>query len=258
MADAFCPNCFSGSIASETPTGEDTVIGGVNAYIAKPKKATHSAIVIATDALGYTLPNVRLIADKMAEGGFLVVVPDLFNGTPMPANILTYMDTNPTEFYEQPQVKTAIGVFFEKHGDVTPKVAIMEAVIKELKEKHGISKVGIQGYCYGGKMAVLLAGKPDKVDVFAIAHPSLVSVEDLNAIQKPGLFCCAEIDQTFTQDLRNQAEEILNKKGIPNKFVDYKGMIHGFAIRGDSKAENIASAARDALNQSVSFFKQYL
>jgi len=260
MSDAHCPNCFSGSISPDKPSGEDSVLGGVNSYVAKPKKSTHSAIVIATDAFGYALPNVRLIADKMAEGGFLVVVPDIFNGNAVPADILQIFESENDlkAAMELPEVKTALGDFRTKHGDVAPKVSILEEVIKELREKHGIVKVGVQGYCYGGKIAVLLAGKSDKIDVFATAHPSRLSEEELNAIQKPGLFCCAEIDQTFTQDVRKQAEEILNKKGVPNKFVDYKGMIHGFAIRGDSKVENIASSAKDALQQSVSFFKQYL
>jgi len=258
MADEHCSHCISGSILPVTPSGEETVVGGVNSYIAKPKKATHSAVVIATDVFGYALPNVRYIADQMAEaGGFLVVVPDIFSGTAVPAELLPVMEENPNAM-ELPQVKTALDTFRAKHGDIASKLTIIEAVIKELKEKHGILKVGVQGYCYGGKIAVLLAGKPDKVDAFATAHPSRLTVEEIEAIQKPGLFCCAEIDQTFTPDLRAKTEEVLNKKGLPNKFVDYKGMVHGFAIRGNSKVENVAASAKDALQQAVSFFSQYL
>jgi dienelactone hydrolase len=41
-------------------------------------------------------------------------------------------------------------------------------VLKEIREKEGITKIGIQGYCYGGKIAVVFGGQPDKVSIFTI------------------------------------------------------------------------------------------
>jgi len=260
--------CVAGSIATGTPSGVDMVVGGVNAYVAKPKEPTQSAVIIATDVFGHTLPNNRLIADDMArEGGFLVVVPDLFDGAPITPEVLKVFESSPTGFFDNLSKYSSMGFhlvksgipFFWSHGDVTPKVALVEAVIKDIKENHGITKVGVQGYCYGGKIAVLLAGKSDKIDAFGVAHPSMLTVPaDIEAVQKPGLFCCAEIDSSFPQESRRQSEELLNKKGMPNKFVDYKGMNHGFAIRGDCEVPEISTAAKDALQQAVSFFKQYL
>lgn len=57
---------------------------------------------------------------------------------------------------------------------------------------------------------------------------------------------------------RKLAEEILNKKGIPNVFKLYPGTEHGFAVRGNENDENIKNAKQSAFEESVKFFKMYL
>jgi dienelactone hydrolase len=38
-------------------------------------------------------------------------------------------------------------------------MVIIHSVITDLKEKHGVKKVGLIGYCYGGKLAVITAAE---------------------------------------------------------------------------------------------------
>jgi len=74
--------CCGGHIDKGTPDGEIKTVAGVKCYQSKIEPSnTDTLIVIATDIFGYTLPNVRLIADKFAnETGILCIVPDLFQG----------------------------------------------------------------------------------------------------------------------------------------------------------------------------------
>ncbi len=72
-------------MASGTPTGSIIKFAGVDAYIARPEQKSTKAILIASDAFGYTLVNNKLVADSFAkQTGFLTIVPDIFNNEPIP------------------------------------------------------------------------------------------------------------------------------------------------------------------------------
>ncbi|GAU12022.1 hypothetical protein TSUD_196460 [Trifolium subterraneum] len=54
-------------------------LGALNAYITGSPNS-NSAVLLASD--GYEAPNFRKLADKVADAGYYVVVPDFFNGEP--------------------------------------------------------------------------------------------------------------------------------------------------------------------------------
>eukprot|EP01124_Arcella_intermedia_P021915 TRINITY_DN3152_c0_g1_i1.p1 TRINITY_DN3152_c0_g1~~TRINITY_DN3152_c0_g1_i1.p1 ORF type:complete len:266 (-),score=43.63 TRINITY_DN3152_c0_g1_i1:24-821(-) len=259
-------HCFKGSRSTGTPTGEVIVLGGVNTYIARPPTDSQSAIIIATDIFGYSFVNSRLIADEFAKAGFLCVIPDLFDGKPISEGLLDLMDTKPSgvlshlSFFADiaSTVATQGLPFFWNHLPPSKKLPIFDAVIAGLKQDFGVAKVGVQGYCYGGKLCALLAAAPDKVDAMATAHPSLLELADIEAIQKPSLWCCAEVDQQFGAAMRQKSEAILQQHNQVHRFVDYPGTTHGFAVRGDSTEEVVARSAKGALEEAVQWFSQYL
>ena len=58
---------------------------------------------------------------------------------------------------------------FMLYNKEATKMPIFHSVIDELKASHGISKVGIVGYCYGGYFCQELS-KEGKVDAFVTNH----------------------------------------------------------------------------------------
>jgi dienelactone hydrolase len=44
-----------------------------------------------------------------------------------------------------------------RHGSAANKTPIISKAIQELKEKRGVEKIGVIGYCHGGKIVVQLA-----------------------------------------------------------------------------------------------------
>jgi len=267
MDKSICVDCITGTIAKGTPTGEVVVIGGVNAYIAKSKQQSKSAIVIATDVFGFKLPNVRLIADKFSElCGCLVVVPDLFNGEGMDPSLLDGLDVPTSNPFSSFLKEASLGIqffaggagFLLKHMDVKPKIPIFEKVLADVRQNYGIEKIGVQGYCYGGKIAVLM-GHTDQIQAFVAAHPSLLTFpDDIAPLKIPGLFLLCEIDRQFPKEEKEKSEKILKDKGNYWTFVDYPGMTHGFAIRGNSVDKVVSDAAQDCFNRAVQFFKERL
>ena len=89
--------CRTGFLDEGTTTGTVAPLGGCSTYWAKPEAPTDKAVVLCTDIFGYELPNIRLMADMLCrETGFLIVVPDVFDGDAMPVTLLDVMDEKPT------------------------------------------------------------------------------------------------------------------------------------------------------------------
>lgn len=142
----------------------------VDTYLAYPTTgSTENAIIVLTDIFGHKFINVRLIADSFAERGYFVAVPDLFNGDAAPLdrpagfNVMEWLNNGHTM------------------KEVDP---IIEKVITDLKNTYGVKRLGGVGYCFGGKYVTRFL-KESKIDAGFIAHPSHVSVDEVEAIERP-------------------------------------------------------------------------
>lgn len=227
-------------------------IAGVDAYFAKPKgEKPKSAVVVVTDVFGHTFINAQLIADSItASTGFLCVIPDMFAGD----NLSTTAD-----FANENDRKTIFGPWFGRHGPPESKMPILRNVMKELKEKEGIVKIGMVGYCFGGRITALFAGEDGTTTASVIAHPAKLTIpNEIDAIKTPTLWLCAETDPTFGEEDRKAAEEILHKKKLKATFKLWAGTFHGFASRGDEKNEKVCAAKKEALKETIMFFQEEL
>jgi len=273
--EAPCPDCVSGSLSEGKPNGTIEKFAGYDTYISRPEaKNPKSAIIMATDVFGPTLINAQLIADGMAkETGFLVVIPDLFDGGAMPAEKMGAAMEDPEEnetFFQRfwrgvsmVPLYLRIMPFLYSHGNVLYKMPIMSNVIKTLKEQEGIQKIGVIGYCYGGKIAVLMGGKHEnvpQVDAIAAAHPSFLKVPaDIEALDRPSLFMFSEVDPMLSKEKADLITSIVKKKGVPfSECTMYEKVKHGFAVRGNDKKPEVAAARRAALAQGNRFFMNTL
>jgi len=72
-----CDQCKTGFAWEGKPTGKETTLSKNKAYVAGDNK--DAAILIVADIFGWTLPNIRLLADTYAkEANATVYVPDLY------------------------------------------------------------------------------------------------------------------------------------------------------------------------------------
>jgi len=126
--------------------------------------------------------------------------------------------------------------------------------------EYRITKIGLQGYCYGGKLCVKMGTEKDRIDALVTVHPtSLVFPGDIEEIGKPALFLCAEKDIYLSLEKVKEIEEIWKKKdSVPFKLKLYPGTTHGFGVRGDHSDKIIAAAVKDTLTQSIEWFNRYL
>jgi len=74
-----CPQCFENppNLSSTCGVGSVQEFGGLQTYITGSLDSKR-AVILLSDIFGYEAPNLMKVADKYAESGFLVVVPDFF------------------------------------------------------------------------------------------------------------------------------------------------------------------------------------
>lgn len=209
----------------------------LTAYVTGPSDAT-AAVILISDVFGYEAPNLRKLADKVAEAGYLVVVPDYFNGDPYvpdQSNIQDWLKNHAPEKGFEDSVK----------------------IIEVLKSR-GITSTGAAGFCWGGKVVVELA-KGEDLKAGVLLHPSFVTVDDIKAVKVPLAILGAEIDRTSPPELVKQFEVILAEKSEVDSFVHiYPGVAHGWTVRYDENDETAVTNAELAHKKMLEWFKKYV
>jgi len=170
--------CYTGVIHEGTARGTMKRLGDFEYYLAEPASPSKKGILILTDVIGHGFINVQLIADQFAANGYIVVMPDLFDGDPVPLNRPDGFDL--TKWKRE-------GRDGQNKGHMPTTVdPIVDACLVEMRTQMGLEKIGAVGYCFGGKYVVRhLRPAEGKVDVGYTAHPSFVDEDELKDMRGP-------------------------------------------------------------------------
>lgn len=212
-------------------------------YVAKPQGTGGFPAVILAYHRGafddFTIDR----ADKLAENGFIAVVPDLFH---------RYPDAeNPLQMLDDPQVEADV-------------LAAVEHA-KSLPECNG--KLGIAGHCMGGRVAFLGAEVSDAFSaVAAFYYGNMFKVwgsgdkppfEKLDQVNCPVIAFSGNDDKNPSPEDSKKIEEELNRLGIENEFHRYDGAGHAFQnfLNPDSYRPE---AEKDSWAKAIDFLKAKL
>ena len=134
-------------------------------------------------------------------------------------------------------------------------IPIVKSFFQTLKKENPNTKIGVAGFCWGGRYAMLLgqstfADEP-LVDAVFAGHPSLVSIPaDVKYPCCPASIAVASTDSVFSLKMADQVEKIWAKvEDIKFEFVIYEGAKHGFCIRGNMKNEKEKEHMIKAIDQ---------
>ncbi|KAI4864020.1 dienelactone hydrolase family protein [Hypoxylon rubiginosum] len=239
--------CITGFEWSGTPTGKVGKLGKLDTYIAGDNP--DAAILIVHDALGWTFPNGRLLADHFAkEANATVYFPDFFFGEVIEPSIIIEGKLDTFDFKG----------FLERQGRDVREPEIFAAA-KELRQKY--KKVGAVGYCYGGWAVFRLGAKehsPPLVDCISTGHPSLLTTKDIDEVAVPVQVLSPEFDPIYTPELKAHTLATLPTLGIEFDYHYYPGVEHGAFVRGDDRKPGERKAMANAKNSVVSWFNLFL
>jgi carboxymethylenebutenolidase len=126
--------------------------GEFRAYVAVPKSGKGPGILLAQEIFGIN-DYIREVADYYAEEGYVVVAPDLF----------WRQQSNVELGYTPEDWQKAFGFF--QGFNVDKGIEDIDATLAVLRKRPELDgKVGVLGFCLGGKLAYLTACRCD-VDV---------------------------------------------------------------------------------------------
>ncbi|SMQ48567.1 unnamed protein product [Zymoseptoria tritici ST99CH_3D7] len=278
------------------PTGEIAKLNDVEAYIAKPADYPHSPcklLLLLTGGTGLHSKNNQIQADKYAEEGFLVVMPDQFAGDPASSTSTTQTaaaETSPS-IIEQVKLGVAsvaksftIDMWLARHTE-SKVLPILNNVISAIKEEfadavaHG-DGIYAAGYCFGARYVLLLGSelhddvaagqksteakaeegmvkKGPRIKAGVIAHGTQVTVADMENCTVPVGIVAVEDDSLFPDHVRDAGVKKLQEKGVEHEVHVYPGVPHGFAVLGDYENENIKAKQKEAFQQMLQFLKAH-
>lgn len=219
-------------------------VGSFPACLARPTGTPKAAIIVIQEIFGVNA-GIRKKADHWAGLGYLAIAPEVFwrqaEGIELDSDV-------PEQF------QTALG-YMMKH-DFDAGIRDVEATIRWLRSTQGISKVGLVGYCMGGKVAYQAATRTDidaSVGYYGVGIADMM--EESHAIANPLLLHVPTADGFVPPEQQQAMHAGLD----PNPHVtihDYPGLDHGFAAEHGVRRDE--AGARLADDRTEAFFAEHL
>lgn len=217
--------------------------GSFKAYVAEPSGDAKAAIVVVQEIFGVN-QGIRQRCDRWAAQGYLSIAPDLF------WRIEPGVDLDPDHPEQFRQALGLMGKFDQAKG-----VADIEAAIRVARTRTG-GKVGVVGYCLGGRLAFMTAARTDadaSVGYYGVGIDGLLG--EKHGIARPVLLHVAEQDHFVDKAAQQRMHDGLDDHPRVT-IVDYPGVDHGFATEMGSRRSDDAAQRADA--RTAEFFAEHL
>ncbi|KAF3937632.1 hypothetical protein ABW19_dt0207501 [Dactylella cylindrospora] len=145
-----------------------------------------------------------------------------------------------------------------KHREAVSK-PIVDAFIAEVRKDTSISKLGVVGFCWGGRHAILQAREGTGINAAAALHPSLTAPADFEPVSVPLYLGLGDRDSVVPKSAVDAIIDVMEKKTDLDKEIRiFPNQIHGFAVRGDYSSDEDRKAMDQAAEEVVAWFQKYL
>nr|XP_019001294.1 uncharacterized protein I203_05999 [Kwoniella mangroviensis CBS 8507]OCF64755.1 hypothetical protein I203_05999 [Kwoniella mangroviensis CBS 8507] len=212
-------------------------------YVTGPNDAKH-ALVVIYDIFGFWDTTIRgsdlLASHLLLTSPTKIYMPDVFKGKPFPKD----QDGNKEELKK----------FFAGTAKLDDRLPEVLNFAKALKKDHGINRVSILGYCWGGKLALLSLTSGTPFCCGAVIHPAMIAPEDGENLTVPFGFY-PSMDEP--KDVVEKIEEAIKSKPFASKsdYHLYDTVHHGWAAaRADLKNPENLKQYEDVYQRTADYF----
>jgi len=213
-------------------------------YVAEPAGTPKAAIIVIQEIFGVN-EGIRRKCDTLADAGYLALAPDLF----FRQQARVELDADVPEDFQK-----AIDLMMKLNQDQA--IRDLEATIKAARAKLGGGKVGLVGYCMGGRLAFMSACRTDGdafVGYYGVGIDNLL--DEKHAIGKPVLLHIPTADGFVPPETQKAMHDGL----ADNRHVtleDYERLDHGFAAEMGNRRNEAAAQLADS--RTAAFFAEHL
>jgi carboxymethylenebutenolidase len=223
-------------------------IDEMGVYVAAPAGAAAAAVIVVPEIFGVN-PGIRQKCDNLAVAGYLAVAPEIF------WRFAPGVELNPDI---PDQLQEAFG-YFQRY-DADDGVIDIERTIKAIRAgqlgQPGVARVGLVGYCLGGRLAYMAAARTDidaSVGYYGVMIDQMLG--ESHAIANPLMLHIPTADHFVGPE----AQAAIHAGLDPHPTVtlhDYPGLNHGFAAEIGDRRD--AAGAELADGRTMAFLAEHL
>jgi carboxymethylenebutenolidase len=214
-----------------SPRSRDVKQSGLYGVLAQPDAPTRAGVVILPTIFGVNA-FARGYAETLARAGLAAAVWDHYDGGPLPKD------------YEEAKAR---GHALSDGGMLTAVGRWLDHMLGEL----ALSSVGVIGFCMGGRYALNVAARDQRIAACAAAYPSIemprpsYHTQDTLALAAD-IRCPVNVvepghDHVASPQTYAELKRILTARAAPTIWQYYPAAEHGFMHRPEPAANPAAT-----------------
>ncbi|AKZ61455.1 carboxymethylenebutenolidase [Herbaspirillum hiltneri N3] len=257
FAAAVLPVCAQTMIKTDTvglTAGEVSVmVNGtkVPAYRAQPEGKTNLPVILVISEIFGVHEHIADIARRFAKLGYLAIAPDFFVRQGNPAVYPTIAELNKEIISKVPDEQ----VF----GD-------LDAYVAWAGQNGGNpDKIGINGFCWGGRIVWLYSARNPKIKAGAAWYGRIVGeksalqpqhpIDIAPTLKAPVLGLYGGKDGGIPVATVEQMKEALAKTGNKSEFIVFPNSGHAF--NADYRSSYVEADAKEGWKRAIEWFKSH-
>ena len=196
------------------------------------KASPWPAVIFFMDGFGIR-PVMREMAQRLADGGYLVLLPDLYY------RIGSYPPMDPPRIVADPKLREEfmkLVTSLNRDHKISDAGAFIEFLLSR-PEVRG-DRFASTGYCMGGNVSLTAAGAyPGRFAAVASFHGSNLATDQPDSphrfvknISGQVYVAGAIEDKSFPDEQKDRLEQALSEAGVEHLIETYPGARHGFAV----------------------------
>jgi carboxymethylenebutenolidase len=220
--------------------GMSTELGTVPGYLARPSgDGPWPGLIVIQEWWGLD-EQTKSITERFAGSGYLAFAPDLYHGE-----------------LAQLGDRQAASTLVQKYTHLAPNDLFK--AFDALKSHPDCSgKVGSVGFCFGGRMSLILGVNRPVEAVCTFYGGGMQQVFDsLDNLKAPILGLFGDQDQSIPVGTIEQFDKLLDKTGVEHEVIVYPNSGHAF-FRDSDPTVYKPEAAKDAWERVTKFFAKHL